>query len=83
MTVSHSESQGFANPALSISPFRATEVGDAARLRAAVEKRTGITDQRLLAAIECTPRELFVPEGQRQYAYEDVALPIGLEQTIS
>jgi len=82
-TVPHSDPRGFAIPALSLSRPRATKAADAARLRAAVEKRTGLTDQRLLAAIECTPRELFVPEEQRQHAYEDVALPIGLEQTIS
>jgi protein-L-isoaspartate(D-aspartate) O-methyltransferase len=29
------------------------------------------------------PRELFVPEDLRQYAYEDGALPIGHGQTIS
>ncbi|NPA85186.1 MAG: protein-L-isoaspartate(D-aspartate) O-methyltransferase [Crenarchaeota archaeon] len=29
------------------------------------------------------PRELFVPEGLREYAYEDRPLPIGMGQTIS
>lgn len=43
----------------------------------------GITDQRVLGAIERTPRELFVPETFKDQAYENVALPIGHGQTIS
>jgi len=46
-------------------------------------RNKGITDTRVLAAIEKTPREEFVPpEGQDQ-AWEDIALPIGQGQTIS
>ena len=78
----HSEPHGFAVPALAIPRSRGAR-SDAAKLRVAVQKRTGIADERLLAAIERIPRELFVPEAQRQHAYEDLALPIGLEQTIS
>ncbi|HYL32438.1 MAG TPA: protein-L-isoaspartate(D-aspartate) O-methyltransferase [Stellaceae bacterium] len=43
----------------------------------------GISDQRVLNAIERTPRELFVPATFRDRAYENVALPIGHGQTIS
>ncbi len=43
----------------------------------------GITDQRILNAIERTPRELFVPAAFSDQAYENVALPIGQGQTIS
>lgn len=43
----------------------------------------GISDQRVLNAIERTPRELFVPATFREQAYENVALPIGHGQTIS
>jgi protein-L-isoaspartate(D-aspartate) O-methyltransferase len=43
----------------------------------------GIGDERVLAAMETVPRELFVPEDVRGEAYEDAALPIGYEQTIS
>jgi protein-L-isoaspartate(D-aspartate) O-methyltransferase len=43
----------------------------------------GIEDERVLAAIERVPRELFVPEDERARAYEDAALPIGAGQTIS
>jgi protein-L-isoaspartate(D-aspartate) O-methyltransferase len=46
-------------------------------------RRRGITNERVLAAMERVPRELFVPEKLRAYAYEDGALPIGHRQTIS
>jgi protein-L-isoaspartate(D-aspartate) O-methyltransferase len=42
-----------------------------------------ITDERVLAAMERVPRELFVPLELRERAYEDAALPIGCGQTIS
>jgi protein-L-isoaspartate(D-aspartate) O-methyltransferase len=42
-----------------------------------------IVDERVLAAMERVPREIFVPEGERHRAYADAALPIGLGQTIS
>jgi protein-L-isoaspartate(D-aspartate) O-methyltransferase len=42
-----------------------------------------VEDERVLAAMERVPRELFVPEKLRNRAYEDVALPIGDGQTIS
>lgn len=43
----------------------------------------GITDQRVLSAIERTPRELFVDEPFSTTAYENIALPIACGQTIS
>jgi protein-L-isoaspartate(D-aspartate) O-methyltransferase len=46
-------------------------------------RRRGIQDARVLAAMERVPRELFVPERLRDRAYDDAALPIGDEQTIS
>jgi protein-L-isoaspartate(D-aspartate) O-methyltransferase len=42
-----------------------------------------ISDERVLAAMEAVPRELFVPESLRRRAYDDAALPIGSGQTIS
>jgi protein-L-isoaspartate(D-aspartate) O-methyltransferase len=42
-----------------------------------------VEDERVLAAMERVPRELFVPEELRARAYEDAALPIGGGQTIS
>jgi protein-L-isoaspartate(D-aspartate) O-methyltransferase len=42
-----------------------------------------VGDERVLAAMERVPRELFVPEKLRDRAYDDAALPIGAGQTIS
>ena len=42
-----------------------------------------IKDQRVLEVMERVPRHLFVPESQRDSAYEDHPLPIGHDQTIS
>jgi protein-L-isoaspartate(D-aspartate) O-methyltransferase len=42
-----------------------------------------IVDERVLAAMEQVPRELFVPEDLRRQAFDDAALPIGAGQTIS
>ena len=42
-----------------------------------------IRDERVLKAMEQVPRELFVPEDERPYAYEDAALPLSKGQTIS
>jgi protein-L-isoaspartate(D-aspartate) O-methyltransferase len=46
-------------------------------------RRNGIGDARVLGAIERTPRELFVPPGFEDQAYENIALPIASGQTIS
>src|SRR5437763_13658836 len=43
----------------------------------------GITDQRVLSAIERTPREIFVDKPFETSAYQDTALPIACGQTIS
>jgi protein-L-isoaspartate(D-aspartate) O-methyltransferase len=45
--------------------------------------RTAVADPRVLAAIAAVPRERFVAEGDRERAYENVALPIACHQTIS
>ena len=45
--------------------------------------RREISDERVLAAFAAVPRERFVPEELRRYAYEDRPLPIGQGQTIS
>jgi len=42
-----------------------------------------VGDERIARAIATVPRELFVPESERDRAYEDAALPIGCGQTIS
>ena len=60
---------------------------DAAERRAAMVerqlRRRGITDERVLVAMGSVPRENFVPERIRDRAYDDGALAIGHEQTIS
>jgi protein-L-isoaspartate(D-aspartate) O-methyltransferase len=43
----------------------------------------GITDERVLDAMNTVPRERFVPPRERMRAYRDGALPIGSGQTIS
>jgi protein-L-isoaspartate(D-aspartate) O-methyltransferase len=43
----------------------------------------GIRDSRLHGAMREVPREIFVPDGVREFAYEDSPLPIGAGQTIS
>ena len=43
----------------------------------------GINDMRVLDVIRSTPRHIFLDEALSHRAYEDVALPIGHNQTIS
>ncbi|MEX0641125.1 MAG: protein-L-isoaspartate(D-aspartate) O-methyltransferase [Pirellulales bacterium] len=43
----------------------------------------GVTNERVIGAMRDTPRHEFVPNNQREYAYLDMALPIGEGQTIS
>lgn len=45
--------------------------------------REGLSDPRVLEVIRRTPRHLFVDEALSHRAYEDTALPIGHNQTIS
>jgi protein-L-isoaspartate(D-aspartate) O-methyltransferase len=62
-------------------------VNDAATpkvLRLLMELRgAGVSDARVLGAIERVSREVFVPAAFKDQAYENVALPIGHGQTIS
>jgi protein-L-isoaspartate(D-aspartate) O-methyltransferase len=46
-------------------------------------RQAGITEQRILAAMESVPRDLFVPAEGRRDAYAERALPIDCGQTIS
>jgi protein-L-isoaspartate(D-aspartate) O-methyltransferase len=43
----------------------------------------GIKEESVLAAIDSTPRHIFIDEAMAHRAYEDTALPIGMGQTIS
>lgn len=46
-------------------------------------KQKGITDPRVLEAINTVPRHLFMDSGFINFAYKDSAFPIGAGQTIS
>jgi protein-L-isoaspartate(D-aspartate) O-methyltransferase len=46
-------------------------------------RRMGLTDQRVLSAIEAVPRDMFVPPEAQGEAYHERALPIDCGQTIS
>ncbi|MFM8678405.1 MAG: protein-L-isoaspartate(D-aspartate) O-methyltransferase [Alphaproteobacteria bacterium] len=46
-------------------------------------RRCGVSDTRVLSAIERTPREAFCPPQFLDRAYEDTALPIAHGQTLS
>ena len=57
---------------------------DVRKIRLTLELReSGIFDSKVLSAIEKIPREIFIPENFRHQAYENIALPIGNNQTIS
>lgn len=55
----------------------------AARAKLIEHLSSEIKDKRVLDAMSRVPRECFVPPESRHLAYEDMPLPIGLEQTIS
>ncbi|GAC1519460.1 MAG: protein-L-isoaspartate(D-aspartate) O-methyltransferase [Ktedonobacteraceae bacterium] len=46
-------------------------------------RQAGIYDERVLAALDSTPREVFVDEANYVQAYENRALPINMGQSIS
>jgi protein-L-isoaspartate(D-aspartate) O-methyltransferase len=46
-------------------------------------REKGIRDEAVLAAMASVPRHIFIEEALASRAYEDTALPIGFEQTIS
>lgn len=46
-------------------------------------RKKGIKDERVLAAMEVVPRHFFLDSALAHMAYEDQALPIDCEQTIS
>jgi protein-L-isoaspartate(D-aspartate) O-methyltransferase len=63
-------------------PQETTAETSMARLILALRSQ-GVTDPKVLKAIESTPRELFTPELFKERAFEDSALPIACGQTIS
>lgn len=63
-----------------------TALQTAQRSRARMIERLreqGVRDEKVLAAMMAVPRHLFVEEALATRAYEDTALPLGLQQTIS
>ena len=57
---------------------------DVRKIRLTLELReSGISNTNVLSAIEKTPREIFIPDNFRIQAYENIALSIGDNQTIS
>ena len=63
-----------------------TALQTAQRSRARMVERLreqGVRDEKVLAAMMAVPRHLFVEEALASRAYEDTALPLGLQQTIS
>ena len=57
---------------------------DVRKIRLTLELRNwGITNPDVLSVIEKIPREIFVSKSFRHQAYENIALPIDREQTIS
>ena len=46
-------------------------------------RSSGITDHKVLSALETVPRPVFIPRNFLDKSYEDVALPIARGQTIS
>lgn len=47
------------------------------------DQLAAITDERVIRAMQAVPRHRFVPANVRELAYNDRALPIGFDQTIS
>lgn len=46
-------------------------------------RQRGVTDTRVLAAMEAVPRDRFIPPAARSQAYDDGPVAIGYNQTIS
>lgn len=46
-------------------------------------KKQGISDPKVIEAMQNVPRHLFVPQNYQDYAYRNRPLPIGHDQTIS
>jgi protein-L-isoaspartate(D-aspartate) O-methyltransferase len=60
-----------------------TESLQRARQRLLAELAVEIKDRRVLDVMASVPREMFLPEDLRRFAYENRPLPIGYGQTIS
>jgi protein-L-isoaspartate(D-aspartate) O-methyltransferase len=56
---------------------------DIARARLITQLAAEIKDERVISVMSRVPRHLFVPQDVIQMAYDNIPLPIGLNQTIS
>ncbi|MCX8565684.1 MAG: protein-L-isoaspartate(D-aspartate) O-methyltransferase [Glomeribacter sp. 1016415] len=73
--------QVLSNPVTVLHPALASE-----RVRERMVERVranGVSHARVLAALAAVPRHLFVDPGLAAQAYQEIALPIGYQQTIS
>lgn len=67
---------------MSTATENTTDMTAAAQLLLEV-RQGGITDPRVLGAMESIPRNMFIPPAFKDRAFENVALPIGRHQTVS
>lgn len=66
------------------APHEDGPAGETRRARLILSLRSqGVTDAKVLEAVEKTPRDLFVPDLFQERTWEDSALPIACGQTIS
>lgn len=69
--------------AIGEQPRDAERVTERERMVREQLRARGISDERVLDAMQTVPRHLFVPEPEQRAAYGDHPLPIGHGQTIS
>ncbi len=81
-SVSGSDEDATVTPDQRISGIGMTSQRARDRLIKRLEQQ-GIVDRRVLEIMRSTPRHLFIDEALAHRAYEDTALPIGHNQTIS
>jgi protein-L-isoaspartate(D-aspartate) O-methyltransferase len=66
------------------APHPAASEQNSGKMRMILDLRQGgITDKKVLVAMEEVPRDLFVPAPFRDRAYDNLAFPIGYNQTVS
>ena len=84
MADAQSAPSGRREPVSSVAQRQTPLVSDAVRMAmvARVAKQ-GVTDAKVLAAMEAVPRHLFIESALVSQAYIDASLPIGHHQTIS
>ena len=72
-------------PAEAAASERASPLVSEAVRKAMVARvaKQGVSDKKVLAAMEAVPRHMFIESGMSSQAYVDASLPIGHHQTIS